>query len=323
MGTEIEKRVLGLYEISNMGKKHAEVQNPRSIRNRSVSGIRWTTAQTFFLAILGPIAQIVKARFLSPEELGVVAVYMIVYGLLRTVENAGIGQSIVQKDVLDSGERLTYLVVTAGAAILGASGLVLMAGPVAMVFRTPQAAALLRWAGPLLFLALIDQYFRALLHRELLFGGAALLESGKRLLNLLLLFVFFAMGFGPLGVAYAMVSSAMFGVIGLLFITKRSSVMKLKFEWSSSAIKHLMTFGMPIAGKQIFTYITHRADEFIIGLLFDAATLGMYHLAKETLQRLLSLITSSFSRVLLPLFSRIRSDQERLTRVYGDRKSVV
>lgn len=299
-----------------MADSPSQSEHSRTIRDRSLSGIRWTTAQTVFVALIGPFSQIVKARFLVPEELGVVAVFMIVYGLLHTVENAGIGQSIVQKDFLDSAELFTFLVVAAAAGLLGAATLVLIAEPVAQLFGSPTAAQLIRLSGPLLLCALVDQYFRAVLHRHLLFRGAAVLESGKRVLNLTLLLVFLGVGLGPAGVAYAMLVSTFVGATGLGIIAVRSGHLRLQFRWATSATTHLVRFGLPIAGKQVFSYVTHRADELMIGVFLEPAALGVYHLAKETLQRLQAVITGSFSRVLLSLFSRIRDDKSRLTAVY-------
>lgn len=299
-----------------MGNSPGQPERTRSIRDRSLSGIRWTTAQTLFVALIGPVSQIVKARFLAPEELGVVAVFMIVYGLLNTIENAGIGQSIVQKDSLDSAELFTFLVIAAAAGLLGAATLFLIAGPIAQLFDLPTAAHLIRLSGPLLVCAMLDQYFRAVLHRYLLFRGAAVLESVKRVLNLILLLLFLGIGLGPAGVVYAMLTSTFVGAIGIWGITARSGHLRLQFRWAASATTHLVRFGLPVAGKQVFSYVTHRADEFIVGVALDPAALGVYHLAKETLQRLQTVITSSFSRVLLSLFSRIRDDRSRLTAVY-------
>ena len=287
-----------------------------SIRDRSLSGIRWTLAQTVFVALLGPVSQIVKARFLVPEELGVVAVFMMVYGLLHTIENAGIGQSIVQKESLDRAERFTYLIIAAASGLLGALLLFAIAEPAARLFRTPEAAILLRLSGPLLFFFFFDQYFRAIFQRQLLFRGQAIVESGKRVLNLILLVIFLGMGFGPIGVAHAMLLSTVVGAVALFFLTFVRGDLSFEYRWAPSATAHLISFGLPIAAKQIFTYVTHRADEFIIGIFLNPSTLGIYHLAKETLQRLQGLITSSFSRVLLSLFSRIRDDRQRLTLIY-------
>lgn len=290
--------------------------DPQVIRSRSLRGIRWTTAQTMFVAVLGPISQVIKARFLSPGELGVVAVFMIVYGLLHTIENAGLGQSIVQKAELDGAERFTYLTITLIAGLVGGVVLSLLSGTVENLFRVDGSAKLIEFSGLLLFFALIDQYFRAILNRHLLFRGPAILETIKRLLNIVFLSVFFRLGLGPIGVVYAMLASTLIGATGLFAIAVRSRLIDLQPRLAMTAVQHLYGFGLPVAAKQIFTYVTHRADEVTIGLFLSSDALGIYHLAKETLQQLQSLITNSFSRVLLSLFSRIRGDKERLTRVY-------
>lgn len=290
--------------------------DPHEIRERSLSAVRWTAAKTVVVALLGPVSQIVKARFLIPAELGAVAVLMIVYGFVHTLENAGLGQSIVQKQELNLSDRFTYLALSAVLGVAGSVFLVAASGALEAFFGVPGSRLLLVIAGPLLLLAVVEQYMRALLHRDLLFRDTELVESGKRVLNVVLLLVFLIAGWGPVGVVLALLLANLLGAAALSILALHHGVVRLEVRWSKSAADHLWKFGLPVAAKQLFTHFTHRADELIVAVALSAETLGFYHLAKETLQRLQSLITGSFARVLLSMFSRIRSDTERLTRAY-------
>lgn len=269
------------------------------------------------VALLGPVSQIIKARFLKPAELGAVAVLMIVYGLVRTIENAGLGQSMVQKEEFNESDRFTYLIIAFVFGLIGSVGLFILSYFIENIVSVPGSALLIKYSSPLLFFAVFDQFFRALLHRELLFRGAAITETIKRIVNIVLLMLFLSIGFGAQAVVFALIGSTLLGAIFLGFLTIKHRISSFQISWSASALKQLKTIGLPIAGKQIFTYITHRADEMVIAVALSAETLGIYHLAKETLQKLQSLVTGSFARVLLSLFSRIREDREKLSRVYA------
>jgi O-antigen/teichoic acid export membrane protein len=289
----------------------------RYLRRRSLSAARWTASQTLLVALLGPITSIAKARFLSPAELGAVAVFMIVYGLLHTIESAGLSQTIVQKEELSGEDRFTLLVAAVTFGLVGWFVLWIGANWIDRLFGVPGARPLLAPAGALLLLAMVDQYFRSLLHRDLVFRGAAITEVAKRVANLAVLLVLLSLGFGPLSVVYALIVASGFAAIALIFLALRHGQLDhLSPGLSRSALQHLGSFGLPIALKQVFTYFTHRADEVVVALALSPGVLGAYHLAKETLGKIRALITNSFSRVLLPLFAKLRDDAARLDAVY-------
>lgn len=294
-----------------------EMDKPNEIRRRSLSGIKWTTAQTVVIGLLGPLSQIVRARFLSADELGAVAVLMIIYGIVQTIENAGLGQAMVQKSSISEEERFTFLIFALVFGMIGSLLLFFTGSYVEKAFGVPGSAHLIRIGGPLLFFAVIDQYIRALFYRELLFRGPAIIETLKKVVNIILMLILFIGGFGAQSVVLALLISTVIGVFILGILAIKRKIIKLKPVWAKSAIRQLINLGAPIAGKQLFTYFTHSADEIVIAIALPPATLGVYHLAKETLQKLQILITGSFSRVLLSLFSRIGKDNAKLSRVYA------
>ncbi|MCC6944793.1 MAG: oligosaccharide flippase family protein, partial [Thermomicrobiales bacterium] len=295
----------------------SEPSTTQEIRRRSIAGVRWTVAQTIVVALLGPVAQIVKARFLSPGELGAVAVFMIVYGLMNTMENAGLSQSIVQKQELDGGDRFTFLLLALGLGVAGSTGLFLLSTTIEAIVGVPGSGELIGTGSLLLLFAMADQYLRALLHRALLFRGTSIVESAKRALNVIFSFLFFVLGFGPQSIVLGLLACSIVATGSLILLALHHRVVRLELRWKGEAIRHLGGFGLPVAGKQFFTYFTHQADEMVVAVALTPETLGYYHLAKETLQKLQSVITGAFSRILLSLFSRLRGDRARMSRVYG------
>ena len=287
-----------------------------SVRRRSLQGFRWTAVQTAVLALIGPLSQIIKARFLLPEELGAVAVLMIIYGLLHTLERSGLGQSIVQADELTCSGTFTYLVAAMAIGLMGSAAMFASAEVVQRLFAVPGSAQLIRLGSPLLFLTMLDQVARALLHRDLRFRGTSAIEMVKRAVNLTSLWVLLAAGQGALSVVLSMLLATAVSSVLLTALVLRGGAIRLAARVDRNVLRHLWSFGSRVGVKQLFTYFTHRADELIIGIALTPEALGVYHLAKETLDRLRSLITAAFSKVLLSLFARIKDDRARLSRVY-------
>jgi len=268
------------------------------------------------LALIGPLSQVVKARFLAPEDLGAVAVLMIIYGLLHTLERSGLGQSIVQARELTPSGLFTYVITAMGLGLIGSAVMFSSANVFERLFDVPGSAQLIRLGSPLLLLTMVDQVARAVLHRGLRFRGTSALEMAKRALNLVALWALLLFGLGPVSVVIAMLLATAMSSIGLAFLVVRGGLFQISPRFDRGVFSHLWRFGSRVGVKELFTYFTHRADELIIGLSLSAEALGVYHLAKETLDRLRSLITAAFSKVLLSLFARIQDDKARLSRVY-------
>ena len=75
-----------------------------SLQRQAISSVKWTTLQTGLVAATGPVLQIIKTRFLSPEGFAHIAIVMIFIGLFRTFENFGISQAIIQRDSIETQE---------------------------------------------------------------------------------------------------------------------------------------------------------------------------------------------------------------------------
>ncbi|MBN2602827.1 MAG: oligosaccharide flippase family protein [Candidatus Thermoplasmatota archaeon] len=295
----------------------------KEIKRKSISGIRWSIVQTFVIAIIGPLTQIIKARFLSHHELGIVAIFLIIYGFLQTFENAGISQTIVQKTDLSPSDKFTFLMVASIIGLFGAAILILFSETIEKLTNVPGASNLLIFSGPLFCFALFDQYFRSLLLREMLFRDVAVIEMVKRTVNAVLLLTFLLIFRNPIAVVYSLLVSTALSTVILIITVLKHQLLTLKFEFKAASLTYFLSFGGPIIGKHMFSYFAHRADEMIIAVSLSSETLGIYSFAKETLQKISSLIVSVFARILLPLFTRIKSDRALLAQTYAQITLVV
>lgn len=286
------------------------------VKTRALKGFRWTAALTLFSALVGPLTQIVKARFLEAAELGAVAIFIIVYGALQVIENAGMQETLIQKKELGASERFTLFMLSILLGTLGTLVMLLSARTIEQHTGVPGSSSLLIAASPLFFLAQMKQFFRALLTRDLIYKGASIVEMFHRSINIVLLLLFLMYGLGAVSVVYALLIATVFSTTGIFILSIRQGLLRFESRINFEALRYFWTFGVPIALKRIFTYFTRRADELVVAISLTPEILGLYHLAKETLEKLMTLILSSFSKVLLPLFSRIKENTAKLNSAY-------
>jgi O-antigen/teichoic acid export membrane protein len=81
-------------------------------------------------------------------------------------------------------------------------------------------------------------------------------------------------------------------------------------------LKSAVRFGSYQMGERLLNYAGWNIDKLVVGRMLGDGALGVYSIAYQLVIRPFSILSPVFSRVTLPLFSRIQNDDERLCRGY-------
>jgi O-antigen/teichoic acid export membrane protein len=287
-----------------------------NLKSRAVNSIKWTTFQTVIVGLSGPLLMIFKARFLTPAEFGVLAIVTIVVGLMNTIENFGISQAVIQKDKLSREEQSSlfffniFLVLLLGGLLFSISGLL------AHIFTMPELSYLVQIASLIVIINGPSLLFRALLEKSLLFKEISLINIFRNVFLVVITVLFLYLGYGLVGIVIAQLLAVAVTVVLIIFVSLKNKVVNIMFYFSVGKVKPFLSFGIYVFGKQLMTFLAHRIDELIIGLFLSNEILGIYHFAKNMLENLRNLITSSFSKVLFPVLSKLKNDITKLSNVY-------
>ncbi|MBB5174555.1 lipopolysaccharide biosynthesis protein [Texcoconibacillus texcoconensis] len=287
-----------------------------NLKSRAISSMKWTTFQTIIVGLSGPLLMIFKARYLTPEEFGVLAIVTIVIGLMNTIENFGISQAVIQKNEISREEQSSlfffniFLVLFLGGVLYTISDLL------ATVFDMPDLSYLLPLTSLIVIINGPSLLFRALLEKSLLFKEISLIKIFRNILLFIVTVLFLYLGYGLIGIVFAQLLAVASSVALILFVSLKNKLVNIMPYFSVKVIKPFLSFGIYVFGKQIMTFTTHRIDEVIIGLFLSNEILGIYHFAKNMLERLRNLITSSFSKVLFPVLSKLKNDINKLSNTY-------
>jgi O-antigen/teichoic acid export membrane protein len=86
----------------------------------------------------------------------------------------------------------------------------------------------------------------------------------------------------------------------------------LVFSWRH--FKDLFGFGSNVLATNVLRIIGGQADRLLLGYFFGAADVGYYSVAQRLLGIVTDFIAGSTERAVVPLFSRIQDDRERVAR---------
>lgn len=287
-----------------------------SLKNQAVTSIKWTSVQTVFVGSIAPITLVIKSRFLTPDEFAYLSIILIVIGLFRLLENFGISQAIIQKDIITKQESSSIFFFNIFFSFILAILLFFTSSIIAGFYSMPKLDYYLKIVSCIVFINGPSLLFRAFLEKQMFFKQLSIIEMGRSVVMLFSIFLFLFYDFGVQGVIFAHILSTLFMAIAIIVITLRFMTIKLVLNFKFVSLLPFLRFGMFVSGKQLLTFLAHRADELVIGYLLSPEILGIYHFGKQMLERVRGLITKSFSKVLFPVFSKIKHNKERLSKSY-------
>lgn len=287
-----------------------------SLRRQAIISVKWTSLRTAVVGITGPILLLVKARFLSPEEFGYIAVILIVIGLTRLLESFGISQAIIQRDEVSLPESSTLFYFNILLSFFLAALLYVVSPMVAAFFALPALESYLPVVCIIVLITGPSLLFQAFLEKQMLFKHLSLIEIARNLMVLVATTLFLVLGLGVLGVIYAHIIGAAFGTIAIVSVTAYYRSTGVSFYFNPAKLIPFLRFGIFVSAKQLLTFATHRLDEVVIGYLLAPEILGIYHFGKDMLERIRNLMTMSFGKVLFPVLSRLKHQPRNLAFAY-------
>lgn len=278
------------------------------IGSKMVKGVRWSALEKGGQQGITFLVFAILARFIAPEDFGLVAMALIVIGFVQLFIDQGFSTAVIQKhdvdDVFLSTAFWTNMIV---AAVLGVM-LIALKHPISAAFNEPRLAELIPWmAFALLFEALMSVQ-QALLKRHFNFNGLALRTTFARVMAGAVA-IFGAMsGWGVWSLVVFTVLSGALSTAALWLISE----WRPKLRFSRENFRELLAFGGHVTGVRVMSYISNRALEVFIGIYFGAVALGYYTLAYQLVGRIGSIMVQTLSQVTLSGFSRTQASTESL-----------
>jgi len=287
-----------------------------SLQTQAVHSVKWTTLKTGVVAATGPVIQIILARFLLPADFAHIAIIMIFVGLFKTLENLGISQAIIQRDSISSKEISSLFYFNIMICLTFGFLLYIASSYLALVFSLPRLSFYLKLTSAVVIFGGPSNLFRALLHKNLLFKEYSLIEITVNILRFFITVYLLFMGYKVTAVIFGHITTELIRTLMTFYITKKNNLSNIILYFNFKCTKPFLRFGAFATGKQLVSFAAYRMDEILIGYFLSPEILGIYYFGKNMLERLRELLSSSFSSVLYPVFSKIKNDIDRLSHVY-------
>ncbi|GAA5651224.1 teichuronic acid biosynthesis protein TuaB [Geodermatophilus obscurus DSM 43160] len=232
----------------------------------------------------------------------------------QTVADAGVAQALVYLPRTPATVRAATLCALLVGALLVTVAIV--AAPlVAVFFQRPDVAPLVRLCAVSLLAASVGSVPEALLRRDLHFSRITVARVVSAVATGATSIGLAVAGAGAWAIAWgAVVGSTTAAVVSWIVLPTRPDA--LLWRTTRSDVRAVLAYGVPVAGASLLGKFVFDADYLIIGRQLGAEQLAYYTFAFKLPELVILNVFFVLLSVTFPLFTRTRSDPERLRRGY-------
>ena len=211
------------------------------------------------------IYSMVIARLLTPGELGIFSVTMVLLGFVSTVRDMGAGQYLVQEKELTNDRIRAVWAVQLGLGV-GLAIIVLLASyPVALFYDEPRMRNIMFLVALNYLINPFGSLTYAWLMREMRFESVALMRFSSALGGAVVSSVLAWQDYGPISLAFGSVASTLINAsLAVCFRPKF-------FPWlpGTKELRRVLGFGSRLTAGSIVISLATAAPELFLGKLQD------------------------------------------------------
>jgi O-antigen/teichoic acid export membrane protein len=282
-----------------------DVSPTRSLK----SAVMWAYVLSWGAQGIAMISTFVLAWRLGPSAFGVVAMAALYIAFIQMFLEMGLGAAIVQREELEPEhcDSVFWLTLLMSLVLMGLS--VALSGWWASVNNTPKLANVIIVLSAILPIQGLTVVQESLLKRQMNFKSLAIRTHAATLLgactSVTLVLVF---NWG----VWALVAEDVLAATLELALLWRLGSWRPRMRVSIRHLKQILGFSMHVLSSTLGTFAQRRSDSLLIGLFFGPRAVGLYRLADRLVNMVIEIVTRPLIVVLLPHFSRMQNDPDRL-----------
>jgi O-antigen/teichoic acid export membrane protein len=278
------------------------------LADRVVSGIGWNAASQVVLQLTRVLVGVVLARLLSPHQFGLAGMALVFSGLVAAFTDLSLGAALVQRQTVTERDRSTVFWATVGLGALATLVGVAVSVPVARFFGEPQVARLLAALSVTFVVTATTIAHTALLTREMRYRTLQVCATIGAVLGGVVAVGAAAAGLG----AWAIIAQAIAAAVVTSILTWIVSPWTPQRVFSVGSLRDVGGFGIKLFASRLLAYANLNVDNMLIGRFVGAGALGVYALAYNVMFTPMVRIGLPIQQVLVPAYSRLQDEPERL-----------
>ena len=283
---------------------------------RSIEGGFWVMAIRMTTRLLGMVKVFIFANFLIVQDLGLMAVAIMLMDILNTFSEMGFQTKLIQ----EKGDIKPYLNTAWTIGIIRGLLLFLImfsVAPLAASIKVPpdKANLAMHIIQVISFSYLLGSFKNigvVRLRKNLSFKKVSILDVPPILIDLLIsicIVLFYKSVWG-------FVIGRLCGGLSSVILSYLISPYRPRLELDRKKLSHLWKYGKWVFNLKVLNFLISEGDDFFVWGYLGIVPLALYRQAFKFSNMPATEITNTFSQVFFPAFSKIQDDIPRLREAY-------
>lgn len=284
----------------------------KGLAGRSARGGAVTVGAQGFKFGLSTVAAIVLARFLTPDDYGLIGMVAILVNFVSMFQYLGLSSATVRWAELNHRQvsTLFWINMALSAAIMLVT---VGSGPLlAWFYKEPRLIGITAgYAVTILFAGLAIQH-EALLARQMRFTALVIVETTALLIGFLAAIVAAWHGAGYWALVLNQLLMTLATLVGVWSVCK----WRPGFPGRGLGIRSMLSYGGNLTGFNVMTFFSRNLDNLLIGKFWGTHQLGVYSRAYQMLLMPMAQINAPLAAVAVPTLSRLADSPDRYRAAY-------
>lgn len=283
-----------------------------SLKQKTVSGIKWTMAASIAQRIISFVAVAILARILSPADFGLFALAFVMIDGFGIFKSLGFDSALVRRKDSDIERacNTAFFLIPAMGMILFA--ILFFFAPIGAKFlNNPQVTPLIRTLGLVFIISTLGKVPQSILYRDMKFKYRSIAEVVAIIVYTATAIILALNHFG----VWSLVVAYILRIFVQISLEWFFSGWKPKFEFDRQVAWEMFHFGKFILGSGVVAFLYGNLDNIVVGKFLGVVMLGYYALSLSLSNFLSEYLLGKIGTIMYPAYSRIHEDSEDVKRI--------
>jgi O-antigen/teichoic acid export membrane protein len=283
-----------------------------TLASRTLNGILWNFAEQIGRRGINVVVTLLLARFLVPEDFGLVAVMSSVITIAGGLMDSGFKQALIRMDNAVQVDYNTAFFANLGLGVAAYIIIYSAAPKIAAFYEEPGIAILIRAGGIAILINAFSIVQHAVLSKKLDFKALLMASVPASLISGVAAVVLAYLGFGVWALIWQMIVYALLSMVVLW----RMGNWRPTLAASRRSFGEMFSFGSRLFAASAVDVIFRNLYIIVIAKVFTTAIAGYYFFADKIKDLIISQLVNSIQTVTYPALSTIQNNDEKLKAGY-------
>ncbi len=277
-----------------------------SLKEKALSGIIWSLLQQFSTQGINLVVSVIMARFLMPEDFGLIGVIYIFINLGIVLYEGGLSQSLIRTKEPDANDFSTVFYVNLGFSIIIYLIIYFAAPYIALFYDKSILTNIIRIYSLTLIISSFSTVQNIILVKELRFKTQLKISIPSLVIGSTVGITMAIMGFGVWSLVWSSIIRSFLNSVQLWFYNR----WKPSLVFNMSKIKKHFDYGYKLTLTELLNTVFVNIYPFVIGKYFNLSSVAFYTQSDALKQVPVSNIYGAVNRVAFPVMATITKEGE-------------